>query len=64
MVTYEQLNNQPVRNTRLSNYLTNENNKGDYKWKGPASQFRENKYMYIMIHTYVHIYTCGFSVCV
>ena len=26
--------------------------------------FRQSKYMYIMIHTYVCIYTCGFSVCV
>jgi len=25
---------------------------------------RQNKYMYIMINTYVYIYTCGFSVCV
>jgi len=25
---------------------------------------RQDKYMYIMIHTYVYIYTCGFSVCV
>jgi len=25
---------------------------------------RQNKYMYIMTHTYVNIYTCGFSVCV
>jgi len=24
----------------------------------------QNRYMYIMIHTYVNIYTCGFSVCV
>jgi len=25
---------------------------------------RQDKYMCIMIHTYVYIYTCGFSVCV
>ena len=28
------------------------------------AHIRQDKYMYIMIHTYVYIYTCGFSVCV
>jgi hypothetical protein len=34
-LTYDQLNNQPARNTRLSNYLTNQNNKGNFRWKEP-----------------------------
>jgi len=38
-MSHDQLNNQPVRNTRLSNFIATHPKTPDYKWKGPAPPF-------------------------